>query len=357
MDALRARWLVPTLALLAAGGPAVLAADAESTAPPAVTTTVTEEAAAGERDSPTGRRYQIRYRLDTRAMGSSEGPTTLDVMAAEAEITGEIGQHLEYAVQIPLYTSMEGRGRDMHFGNLYAIYRRKLGEPTVKLGQFVIPFGNLPDYETHTRPVQTLYRYSVGVRIDPGVEVEGFLGRETTFQVALTTGNGAFRSDNNGNKVLTARLSRTLTVGADELRLGLSALAGVLPVFSLMSDPVMGTAQVLEFSHKQRVALDAEYSRGPLLLRAEVVAGDDDGRGAYGHWLQVSYPLSYQTSLEAGTERWSQFSGALTGYWAGVEHKLNDRQTLRLVLQQSRAREGGMRMDETMVTAQLLVEF
>lgn len=350
MGKLQGAWLALAFAVLVPG--AAMAAGADK--PPAESS----GAGAGAPDGPvSGKRYRVTYRLDSRMMAGTEDATRLDVMALEAEVTGEVGQSVEYAVQVPVYTAMTGRGRDMHFGNLYAIFRRKLGEPTVKIGQFVIPFGNLPYYETHTRPVQTLYRYSLGVRIDPGIEVDGFLGKETEYQVALTTGNGPFRKDNNGNKVVTARISRQFDIDGDELRVGLSALAGVLPVFSLMSDPVMGEGQVVEFSPKRRVALDVEYYRGPVLFRAEVVAGDDDGRPAYGHWLQVSYPLSYRTSLEAGTERWSQFTGGLTSYWAGIEHKLSDRQKLRLAVQHGRSRETAMAMNDTMVTAQMLIEF
>ena len=314
-------------------------------------------AAPEEPEAAPARSYSIRYRLDVHGMVEKDHPATLEVMAAEAEVTGEVGQHFSYAVQIPFYTSMEGRGRGMHFGNLYVIYRGKLGEPTVKVGQFVLPFGNLPYYETHTRPVQTLYRYSLGARIDPGIAVEGYLGKATEFQVAVTTGNGPYRKDNNGNKVVTARVSHTFELGDNELRLGVSALRGKLPVFSLMSEPGMSGGDVLEFSDKNRVAVDAEFYWGPYLVRAEVVAGDDNGRGAYGHWLQFSYPLSYRTSLEAGMERWSQFSGGLTGYWAGIEHKLSEGKTARLVFETGRRRESGMSMETARITGQFLVEF
>lgn len=326
-------------------------------------TNETAEAVATETDSAesgsgssAGKPYVITYRLDLRPMAGS-GPEKLDVMAAEAEVTGTAGEHVEYAVQLPFYTAMKGRGKEMHFGNLYAVFRRKLGEPTLKVGQFVVPFGNLPYYETHTRPVQTLYRYSLGIRLDPGVEVEGFLNQDTEFQLAVTTGNGPFRKDNNANKVITARANRTFELGDNELRLGVSLLRGKLPVFSLMSDPVMENGRVLEFSDKNRVALDAEYYWGPYLVRAEVVGGDDNGRGAYGHWVQFNYPLSYKTSIDVGTERWSQFSGGLTGYWAGIEHKLTDKRILRLAVQNTRTREGGMPMKMTMITGQLLLEF
>lgn len=315
-----------------------------------------EEVADAAAESTAGKSYVIKYRLDSRVM-TGNGSIKPNIMAAEAEISGEAGKHWDYAIQIPLYTAMRGRGKEMHFGNLYAIYRNKLGEPTVKLGQFVIPFGNLPAYETHTRPVQTLYPYSLGVRIDTGVEVDGFLNKDTEYQFSVTTGNGPYRLDNNSNKVLTARVNRSFEIGNNELRLGLSALHGSLPVFSVMSDPVMGDGKLQGFSMKNRVAVDAEYYMGPYLLRAEVVAGDDDGKAVYGHWLQFSYPLSYKTSIEVGTERWSQSSGGLTGYWIGLEHKFTDNKIARLVYQTNSSREMGMHMNMPMVTLQYLVEF
>ena len=85
--------------------------------------------------------------------------------------------------------------------------------------------------------------------------------------MAVTTGNGPYRKDNNGNKVVTARVSHTFELGDNELRLGVSAL-GKLPVFSLMSEPGMSGGDVLEFSDKNRVAVDAELYWGPYLMRA-----------------------------------------------------------------------------------------
>ncbi|MBI3944479.1 MAG: hypothetical protein HY321_01020 [Armatimonadetes bacterium] len=351
----RMKGLVAVGVLIAmAAGPA--RAGESPAAPPETAPAEAAAAEAGEDGGGRGKSYAIRYRLDVRPMAGSD-PAKLEVMAAEAEVTGEAGEHVEYAIQIPAYTAMKGRGKEMHFGNLYAIFRRNLGEPTLKVGQFVIPFGNLVNYETHTRPVQTLYRYSLGVRIDPGAELEGFLNKDTEFQLAVTTGNGSFRKDNNANKVVTARVSRTFELGDNELRLGVSALRGKLPVFSLMSDPVMGSGEVLEFSMKNRVGLDAEYYRGPYLVRAELVGGDDNGRGAYGHWVQLSVPLSYKTSIDVGTERWKQFSGKLSGNWIGIEHKLTDNRILRLALQSADASEGAHPMSMTMITGQLLVEF
>ena len=153
--------------------------------------------------------------------------------------------------------------------------------------------------------------------------------------------------------MIIARANRTFELGDNELRLGVSLLRGKLPVFSLMSDPVMENGRVLEFSDKNRVALDAD-TRGricaPRWSAAMTTAAAPTG------WVQFNYPLSYKTP-SMGTERWSQFSGGLTGYWAGIEHKLTDKRILRLAVQNTRTREGGMPMKMTMITGQLLLEF
>ncbi len=188
----------------------------------------------------------------------------------------------------------------------------------MKVGQFVIPFGTLADYETHTRVFQSLYANSLGIRIDPGVEVDGYLG-DAEYQISVTNGNGPFRSDIDGNKVVVARIVKTLQVGEDDLKVGLSALTGRLPVFSLVGDPLMdGTSAALVnlrtseavgqndragFAEKTRYAVDIEYYRGIDLIRAEFVAGEDDGRSANGQWIQVEHPLSYKTSLIGLDER------------------------------------------------------
>lgn len=309
--------------------------------------------------SETAQGFRVLWRLDSRYMGANEPPDGFMVMAAEADVTASPADNLDIAVQLPFRTAMEGRGQEMHFGNAYLILRRRLGEPTLRLGQFVVPFGNLVYYETHTRIIQTLYRWSLGIRIDAGAELEGFIGRETEFQAAVTNGNGPYRMDNNRNKVLWGRVNRTFEIGDNELRLGLSGLTGVLPVFSVMGDPVMNPddTQVLEFSRKWRAALDGEIYLGPYLIRAEVIGGEDRGRGAYGHWLQFNYPLSYRAGLEAGLERWSQFSGDINTYWVGGEYKLTDRQIFRFALQHMRMDEMGERHSMTMGTAQVLVEF
>jgi len=65
------------------------------------------------------------------------------------------------------------RGRGMHFGNLYAIRKWRLGAPTLKFGQFVVPFSNLTTYDVHKPDHPVALPLQLGVRIDGEAEVEG----------------------------------------------------------------------------------------------------------------------------------------------------------------------------------------
>jgi hypothetical protein len=314
-----------------------------------------------------------KFRLDPRYMGTNHGDSGFELMGFEAEIIAVIGETVDAAIQIPLASSMTGRGRGMHFGNAYFIFKGELGKPTLKIGQFVIPFGNLVDYETHTRILQTLYPYSLGVRIDPGVAVEGFLAQDTEFQIALTQGSGPFKRDLDSNKVITARVSRKMEVGDDDLRFGISALRGRLPVFSVMSDPLMdgksarlvniGTGMLVEqndpsgFADKSRYAIDFEWYRGIDLIRGELVFGNDNGRSASGQWVQFERPLSYTTSVVGQLASWKHFSGDWKSWAIGAEHKLANNRIIRAAFEQRRINEMGMPMTMNMLTTQYLIEF
>ncbi len=330
-------------------------------------------AALSEEDD-TGSDVEMRatYRLDTRIM-SMDGDVEPHVMAAEADVSASFGTKVDAVVQVPFYTAMRGRGKGMHFGNAYAIFKQEIGKPTLKLGQFVIPFGNLADYETHTRVLQTLYPYSLGTRIDLGAQVDGFIDADTEYAVAVTTGNGPYRRDNNGNKVVTARVARRMMVGEDDLKVGISYLKGKLPVFSLMHDPLMdgNDALLLDvetgmmvpqssnegFADNTRYGIDIEYYRGIDLIRAEIVAGNDDGKSVTGYWLQVEHPLSYKTQLIGQAAYWSQAFGHWRNLALGVEHKLQDNKILRFAYENRKATENDMTMKMNLLTLQYLLEF
>lgn len=347
----------------------VFAADEEPTDDVEV---IQQEEAVQQEDSSSNLQINTVYRLDSRMMGEG-APDEADIMSAEMEIYASFGHSIDAAFQTPGYTAMKGRGKGMHFGNAWVMLKRNIGEPTYKLGQFVIPFGNLVDYETHTRILQTLYPYSLGIRIDPGLMIEGFIDQDTEFAVSGTLGNGPYRRDIDGNKVITARIARRMMVGDNDLKIGVSALKGRLPVFSLMTDPLMdgNDAELVDvdtghfvgqfdpagFADKTRYGVDVEYYLGIDLIRAELVRGTDNGKSVGGYWLQVEHPLSYKTAVIGQIAAWKQSSGKLRNYALGIEHKLEDNRIMRAAYERRNASEHGMDMRMNMFTVQYLLEF
>jgi len=297
--------------------------------------------------------------------------TTGRLMAAELETTATINDGerdvLDMAVQWPYVTQMngiDGRGRQMHFGNAYAIYKMGLGKPNIRFGQFVAPFGNLPYYETHTRPLQSLYPQSLGIRIDRGVSVEGFRG-DYDYWIAVMGGNGA-RKDNNGNPMLLGRIGRRFDLNnGGTLTAGVSGLYGTdMPRFSTLIDPVMEEAMMghpvhhsLTFTDKARIAVDAEYAKGRDTWRTELIGGrDSDGR-VNGQFFQWNREVNEKSEITAQLARWEQPTGSRTRFGLGYGYMLDGSTTVRAATERSLGRVPGEGRDSTMFTLQLSREF
>jgi hypothetical protein len=339
---------------------AAAALEPPAAAEPAAADAVAETAAPPD-DLPRERplQYALSYRLDARS-GAGAGEPALQLGGLEAEFVGSYGRKWEFGGQVPVASQLASSGRRMHFGTLFAVRKWRLGAPTVKFGQFVVPFSNLTSYDVHSRLIQSLYRYSLGVRIDSGVEVEGYLSDDTEWQLALTTGSGPYRFDGGDAPLVTGRISRKLDAGGNAVRLGLSAAGGTLPVYSLTSDPVSveGSAR-LDSANKRRLALDAEIERGVDLFRVEGVVGTDDGRAANGLWAGWTRPLDARHSVETAVETWRQpeGDGRLWAAWLGAERRLDGARTARAALRWSRSREAGQHRSNVSVGAQFVRQF
>jgi len=312
-------------------------------------------------DSPRERplQYALTYRMDTRA-GTRTGEPGFQLDGLEAEFVGSYGRKWEFAGQVPVASQFASRGRGMHFGNLYAIRKWRLGAPTLKFGQFVVPFSNLTTYDVHNRIIQSLYRYSLGVRIDGGAEVEGYLPGDSEWQLAVTTGTGPYRLAHADTPLITGRVSHKFEHGGNAIKLGLSAADGVLPVFTVTQEPVsFGGARVLGATRKQRLGLDAEIERGVDLFRLEGAVGTDGGKSARGFWLGWTRPLNARNSVEAAAETWHQpeANGGLWGGWLGFEHRLDGARTARVALRWCRAHEAGQPQSELSLLGQFVRQF
>jgi hypothetical protein len=113
-----------------------------------------------------------------------------------------------------------------HFGEAYVMVPLGLRLPTIRVGQAVIPFGLLADYDTHTQIIQTQYARTLGLRLDPGIGFQGDLGK-TAYALWVSNGTGPYLMDNNRNKVVTARIAPKFMLGNAEMTWGVSGLAGV----------------------------------------------------------------------------------------------------------------------------------
>jgi hypothetical protein len=319
--------------------------------------------------------WKVDGRLDYRLMNMNEpgmSTTRGELMAAELETIATISNKerdvLDLGLQWPNATQMEGiddRGKEMHFFNAYGIYKFGLDKPNLRFGQFVVPFGNLQNYETHTRPLQTLYPESLGVRIDRGVSLEGMVG-EYDYWAALMNGNGA-RGDNNDSPMVVGRAARRFDLSAGTLSVGASVLHGSdMPRFSTLVDPLMDDAMMLDgmimdppldFTDKSRVSIDAEYIAGANLWRAELVAGRDSDGAVNGQFLQLNHALDEKNEIALQATRWEQPGGTRTRLAVGGERKLDQYTTIRLYAERALGHTPMEDRNRTLIGVQFLREF
>jgi len=280
---------------------------------------------------------QVTPRLDLRAVGGNPADEALRIQQAEADVTLSLsnGQSeiASFAYQGVLETPMTGRARDMHFGNAYTVLNLGVGRPKVKLGQFVVPFGTLAEYDTHGIPLQTPYARTLGIRIDRGLDLEGTQG-DWDYWASVTSGNG--RGARDGGWAGIVRVARDYEWNDEYLRTGYSLLLGrQMPVFptNAMSMP-MGMDDMVSFHDKWRVATDLDWLHGIDNYRAELVVGADDGDRVDGQWLYYNHPFSYDADLTLQADRWRQADGTSLGVGAQYHHRLDDWSGWRLAWEQ-----------------------
>ncbi len=284
---------------------------------------------------------EIQPRLDIRGRGGSNAPETLRIMQSEVNIRFSVNKDDEELVALALApnfeTAMTGRARQMHFANFYSVWNFGVDKPKVKVGQFVVPFGTLAEYDTHQLLLQTPYARTLGIRLDRGLAIEGFRG-DLDYQFSLTSGDG--RGRRNGSYAANLRVARDYESGDDFYRLGLSLLHGEqMPVYRTTPMPLpMGPAGTPTRADKDRVALDVDWLHGIDNFRAEIVLGTDDGDFVNGQWVSWNHPFSYDTDLTVQADRWHQRDGVSYGFGASLHHRLDDLSGVRLAYEPRFAR-------------------
>lgn len=239
--------------------------------------------------------------------------STFDLMGSEVNVETNLSNTnrdlLTLALQVYVWGSMEGWAKAMHYGNAYAIFPLGIGKPNLKIGQQVVPFGLLADYDTHGQIFQTTYALALGERIDAGVSAFGILG-PLDWWYMVSNGRGPNVMDQDENKVQTARLAIGLENATADMRFGLSLLRGVLPNFS--EDPLKDMmAEPDTFLLKNRIGFDFDLAPTFLTVRAELIGGNqgqitriDDvtKHGVLSGYLELRLPVRY------GLEAMAQYS-------------------------------------------------
>ncbi|HTW91399.1 MAG TPA: hypothetical protein VMH22_06780 [bacterium] len=240
-----------------------------------------------------------------------------ELMGAEgdiqAQVTGRTRDILTAMIQIRAGGAMSGWTSGFHFGEAYALFPLGLSLPTIRVGQAVIPFGLLADYDIHTQIIQTPFAKTLGLRLDPGLGILGQLGH-FDYKLWVSNGNGPDAMDNDRGKVVTARVAPRFLLGDADVTLGLSGLAGSLPYWSLDSLPKMDEGPQ-SCRVKYRLGLDNTTDWGPLTIRLEGVAGKDSALSqpsVFGYYGEARYAVT----------RWLEPMLACDGY---ITHEGSDR--------------------------------
>lgn len=190
----------------------------------------------------------------------------------------------------------------VRLGEAYATYRIPIlteSDSTAyfKAGQFIIPFGLLPVYDTHLQILQTLYPESLGERIDWGVGVDGRFNGIIDYRFAVTAGSGPNNPDLNSNRVIALRLGRLIASPYGTFNVGGSMLSGRLPItevnpetdFAPSLPPSGRVISPIGFVDKTRIAGDGQWNYGNTTARGEAVAGADSDQSVYGYYLEGDY--------------------------------------------------------------------
>jgi hypothetical protein len=230
------------------------------------------------------------------------------------KFSNEYGDFLTLDLQLrAAYDSMANSenafGVEIH--NAWLEHKFGLGE-SVRVGHFAPAFGLEPVVDTHGTLLQTLASQNIGFKRDWGVGYRGLLGDyDYEFAAQLGSGMGIHRKD--GSFLLTNRIS---TPKSGDTQMGLSFLYGqtlessqpwTIPSPDLVTD---------KSTRKKRIGLDLQRQLGIFDFKAEVAAGDNDGKTVAGCLTEFGYTVPQQQNLKVKVQM---------SYWSNDWDKRNSR--------------------------------
>ncbi len=213
----------------------------------------------------------------------------------------------------------------------------------VKAGQFAVPLGLTPVYDTHLQIMQTLYPEAIGERLDWGVGVDGRFYGVLDYKAAVTAGAGPGRVDSNSG-VVSFRLGRLFATPAGAFNVGGSMLSGHLP--KTMVDPATGYSPTLPpsgyvtapygYVAKTRIAGDGQWTYRQATVRGEAIVGADGEDRVFGYFVQGEYRIAPGVTAIVARKYWDYgVSGSKTeDNGAGINVSYGNNLSIRTLIEE-----------------------
>jgi hypothetical protein len=260
-----------------------------------------------------GGALDFRYRTlttsgDKETVGSyiAAARATIDFVRANPETGDERG-----GVRMQLVLEDDARKTSLNrvrASEVYGYYQFLFPgvSATVRVGQFVLPFGLIAVYDTPLQLVQPLYEKSLGLRVDTGIALEGYYGSQYHYGVALTTGAGPNRKDPDTNMLVTFRLERAFQTRNGNVQVGGSLLNGYAPRTGFNTElPPSGYASGGSYVKKSRFAADGTWMFKAFTGRGEIMFGSDDDKPVWGYFAEGNWRIRGPLNLLTFVKRWN----------------------------------------------------
>lgn len=225
--------------------------------------------------------------------------------------------------------SQEAFGIEVH--NAWAEYKLGLGK-SIRFGHFDPAFGLEPVLDTHGTLLQTLAAKNIGFKKDWGLSYKGLLGGYD-YEVASQIGSGMGIRRKDDSFLLTGRIGTPQT---SEFQYGLSFLYGQTLLSSQSWTIPVPDLVFCKSIRKKRIGIDMQCPLGPFDFKAEVAAGDNDGRTVAGGIAELHYTVPEQQNLKIKMQtlywsnNWDEKKARDMTLAPVTEYKINSSTTMRL---------------------------
>ena len=223
-------------------------------------------------------------------------------------------------------------------------YKGPLGKWNIRVGHYILPFGLLSDYDSERLVLQSLELSSLGMKLDTGISLLGFIG---AFDYAISVSQGMGRNrlaDVDDNKLVTGRIGWQ----GEDLTVGISTLVG--KVLADKDSPLRVGAGSISLREK-RLGLDIIQYHGPLIFRGELLIGRDENKTVGGGLILAGYALIPKLEVNLKYAHWRKDGNrSFTG--AGFTFSMGSGLFLRLADEYQFGKE-----NKNVATAQIYYEF